>query len=198
MNSLVNDPFRLMARRRPRQDSNLRSRLRRAAKSVVAGRNAQLCLQSSPLTDPRSAPVNRISLHEPLHDRRGGLGGLVESAAGARPPCSPIWHRHRRVGRRVDRSYPSSDGLGNSEGLRPSGWRLQSSAGMSGTTWSARLANSERSTSPSVLAAQGKSRGCSPLREFYPIRSQAVRSTCLQVTGDTPVAVGRCPEIPYP
>ena len=59
-----------------------RSRLRRAAKSVVAGRNAQLCLQSSPLTDPRSAPVNRISLHEPLHDRRGGLGGLVESAAG--------------------------------------------------------------------------------------------------------------------
>jgi len=37
-------------------------------------------------------------------------------------------------------SYPSSEGLGNSEGLRPSGCPLQSSAGRSGMSWSARSA----------------------------------------------------------
>jgi hypothetical protein len=54
-------------------------------------------------------------------------------------------------------------GLGNSEGLRPSGCPLHSYAGRSGMSWSARLANSERSTSQAIYATRGKSRGCAPL-----------------------------------
>ena len=45
--------------------------------------------------------------------------------------------------------------------------RLRGGPGMS---WSARLANSERSTSQAIYATRGKSRGCAPLREFHPIR----------------------------
>jgi hypothetical protein len=43
-----------------------------------------------------------------------------------RLPCPPISDRHRRAGRRVNRSYPC---LGNSEGLRRSACPLHSSAG---------------------------------------------------------------------
>jgi hypothetical protein len=81
--------------------------------------------------------------------------------------ASPCWR-----GRLIDGwSYPLSDGLGNSEGLRPSGCPLHSSAGRSGMSWSARSANSERSTSPAIYPTRGKSRGCAPLREFHSIRS---------------------------
>ena len=98
------------------------------------------------------------SLEGPTHRR------LVDP----RLPFPPISDRHRRAGRRVNRSYPSASETPKACGRRDV--PLHSSAGRSGMSWSARLANSERSTSQAIYATRGKSRGCAPLREFHPIR----------------------------
>jgi hypothetical protein len=58
---------------------------------------------------------HRTLSHRGARARARGGGADSSTAGDPRPPCSPIWHRHRRVGRRVDRSCPSSDGLGSSE-----------------------------------------------------------------------------------